>query len=252
MHASRSRRFALLVVMVALAPAARADLISLDLCPAGTTSTQLIWGATLSGDVVTNWGSSKDYQFQLQTPSGTTNFDQFVVLLSAQLRQSTSGSNTLRASLWTGPIVADPLLADALTTISVSNSTISSSGFSTKVTLGGGPFTAQTIGTTPSTFFFRVWAEGGNSNAGYQTKMASVKGEMESITMSPSAVIDGGIGIDGDGNGSLEIIDPMAEPVPEIDPAGFGQVLVLLAGVMGLVERRRPALVRSAGPSWRA
>jgi hypothetical protein len=27
--------------------------------------------------------------------------------------------------------------------------------------------------------------------------------------------------------------------VPEIDPAGFGSVLALLGGVLGLVERRR-------------
>jgi hypothetical protein len=32
---------------------------------------------------------------------------------------------------------------------------------------------------------------------------------------------------------------PVANSVPEIDPAGLGSVLALLGGVLGLVERRR-------------
>lgn len=228
------------VAAIALTSAStRADLIALDLCPAGTTSNQNIFGTTVSGGVA-SWGTYREYQFQLLTSAGSASFDQFSILLSAQLRQSTSASNSLRASLWSGTPVANPLLADALTTISVSNSLISASGFSSKVALTGGPFTPQVITATTSPFYFRVWAEGANSNEGYQTKMASLSPEMQLVTMTPNAVIDGGIGVDIDGNGSIDTVDPLSEvAVPEIDPAGMGSVVALVTGGFGLLERRR-------------
>ena len=235
------RLFLVCVAMICTAcPVVHAGMITLDLCPAGTTSNQNIYGTTLSGGVADWSGASyRDYQFNLRTASGTASFDQFSVLLSAQLRnQTVSFGNVLRASLWTGSIVSNPVLANALTTITASNSSFTTSSFSPKVEMTGPTFVSQTISTTPSTFFFRVWAEGSN-NSGYQTKMAALTPEMMAITMAETIPVDGTIGIDTDNNGSIDIFDPLAVPVPEIDPAGMGCVLALVTGVLGLLERRR-------------
>jgi hypothetical protein len=221
-------------------PASHAGIITLDLCPAGTTSNHNIYGATLASGIADWSGASfRDYQFNLQTASGTASFDAFSVLLSAQLRnQTVSSGNVLRATLWTGSVVANPVLTDALTTISASNSSFTTSGYSPKVELTGLSFASQTISTTPSTFFFRVWAEG-SSNSGYQTKMATLTSEMQSITMTETIPVDAKIGIDTDNNGSRELLDPISLSVPEIDPAGMGSVLALITGALGLLERRR-------------
>ena len=37
----------------------------------------------------------------------------------------------------------------------------------------------------------------------------------------------------------FRLASPVAASVPEIDPAGFGSVLALVTGALGLVERRR-------------
>lgn len=246
MNLSFHCRMVLATVLAGVALPVSAGTITLDLCPAGTTSNLNIFGTTLSGGVATwpskNSQSYRDYQFQLQTSSGSATFDDFSVLLSASLRNNTASSNLLRATLWAGPIVDNPLLANSLTTISVTNAAIASSGFSTKVTLTGPTFSTATIGTSPSTFFFRVWAEGAGSVNGYQTKMANTIPELDGITMSPDATIDGGI-FDGSGGGNVidpfQEIVPSLEVVPEIDPAGIGAALTLVGGVLGLLERRR-------------
>ena len=221
-------------------PSVDAGMITLDICPAGTTSNQNIYGTSLSGGIADWSGASyRDYQFNLRTGSGTASFDQFSVLLSAQLRnQTVSYGNVLRASLWSGSIVSNPLLADSLTTISASNHSFTTSGYSPKVALTGATFTSQTISTTPSTFFFRMWAEG-TINSGYQTKMAALTTEMQSITMTETIPVDGTIGVDTDNNGSIDTFDAISAPVPEIDPAGMGAVLAIISGTLGLLERRR-------------
>ena len=37
----------------------------------------------------------------------------------------------------------------------------------------------------------------------------------------------------------FRLASPVASGVPEIDPAGFGSVFALVAGALGLLERRR-------------
>lgn len=240
MHVSRLLQVMFLTVALACSAVAHAGIITLDLCPAGTNNNVNVYGVVLTGGSA-NWSgaSFRDYKFNLSTTSGTASFDEFSILLSAQLRQATSAyGNTLRASLWSGAIVSNPLLANALTTISVSNNAITASGFSAKVSLTGSPFTSQTISTTPSEFFVRVWAEG-TINDGYQTKMATSHGQMMAITMQRTVPISGTIDIDTDNNGTFDLVDPMSIVVPEIDPAGMASVLALVTGVLGLVERRR-------------
>jgi len=230
------------------APAVQAGIVTLDLCPAGTTSNKNIYGTVLSGGgTVANWSAAsyRDYEFRLATTTGSETFDEFSVLLSAQLKNgAVAYGNQLRISLWTGAITASPNLADALTTITVANNLMTSSGYSPKIALTGSTFAGQSIGTSPSTFFFRLWAEGSNVQ-GYQTKMATTIYEWQSITMTenlPGPPIDGGIAPDVDGNGTIDGgYDPFSTPasVPEIDPAGLGSVLGLVLAVVGMVERRR-------------
>jgi hypothetical protein len=161
----------------------RAEIITINVDPFGTTSNLNVYGTTLSGGIAT-WPSNnsyRDYQFRLSTASGSATFDGFEVQLSASQKSNTATGNTLRASLWTGDILSrpNPALADALTTVTIPNSSVPTSGFPS-VTLTGPAFTvAQTIGTTPSVFFFRIWAEGnGGNTGGFGTKMANVVGEL--------------------------------------------------------------------------
>lgn len=230
------------------ATAVHAGTISLNLCPAGTTSNQDIFGTTFGSGGEAIWptrGNYRDYQFRLNTPVGTTAlFDGFTVQLSAKLNNAVSAGNSLRGTLWAGPIVSNPLLSNQLTTISVSNADINASnagGFQSLVTMTGGTPFSESISNAYSYFFLRIWAEGAGVTGGYKTKMAASNNEMMSITMTENVPIDGGIGIDTDNNGFIDqgnIYDPMTA-VPEIDPAGIGSVLAILFGALGLAERRR-------------
>lgn len=158
-------RRTILAVLAAAATAvanlAGAETIIMNIDPYGTTSNQNVYGTVLTDGTAT-WptkGQFRDYQFELLTTSGSTTFDNFAVRLSAQL-QNKSSDNLLRATLWAGPIVANPLLSNSLVTVTTPNSSFvnGSSGYSS-VQLGiGSLLTPQTITTTRSTFFFRVWA----------------------------------------------------------------------------------------------
>ena len=205
---------AVLVVGVGVAAeVVRADLITMNVDPAGTTSNSTLYGTVLTNGTAT-WpaftqtksaSQYRDYQFELLTASGSTTFDSFAVQLSASLRTNTAPSNSLRATLWAGPIVSNPLLVDSLITISTPNSafTNGSSSYSS-ILLTGAAFTPQTITTTPSTFFFRVWAEGAGQNNGYQTKMAANQTEFAAVTMSPAPAIDAFIEYDADNDGLID------------------------------------------------
>lgn len=243
-----SSRLVLTVALAAMASAfghrSRADLITMNVDPIGTTSNQNVYGTVLAGGVAT-WpakGQFRDYQFELQTTSGSTNFDAFAVQLSAQLRNNTGSSgNLLRATLWSGTISPNPLLADALATVTTPNSSFSngSSGYSS-ILLSGTSFLPQLISTTPSTFFFRIWAEGG-SNDGYQSKMAATIGEYQAVTMNPAPAIDGYIDFDTnndgfiDGGEQLSTRDIISE-VPE--PSSLVLAALGLATAVSFAARR--------------
>jgi hypothetical protein len=80
------------------------------------------------------------------------------------------------------------------------------------VLLSGASFATQIITSTPSTFFFRVWAEGAGQNNGYQTKMAADLGEFQAVTMDPAPAIDAFIEYDADNDGFID--DGEGETVP--------------------------------------
>jgi hypothetical protein len=113
-------------------------------------------------------------------------------------------------------MVLNPLLANALVTVSTPNSSFAngSSGYSSLL-LNGSSFVPQVISTTPSIFFFRVWAEGASQNEGYQTKMAATLLEQQSVTMAPSPTIDGFIDIDSDNDGLIDANRDFIAEVPE-------------------------------------
>lgn len=230
---------AIVVAPCLVANLAIAETITMDICPAGTTSNQTVFGTVLTDGSAT-WPSTasryRDYEFELKTTSGSATFDSFAVLLSASLRTQTSPQNLLRATLWSGTIVPNPLLADSLVTLSTPNSSFTngSSSYTTSLQLSGPTFAAQTITTTPSIFFFRVWAEGAGQNNGYQTKMAANLGAGESVTMLPSATIDGLIDVDN-------TFVPIAEVVPEPSTLALSASGVGLAAIAAIRRRRRRA-----------
>ena len=238
---SRHRLLAVVALAWTCGHHARAELISLNVDPAGTTSNLNIYGTVLSSGSAT-WPSRvayRDYQFELQTSSGTTAFDSFSVQLSASRKNATPPENTLRASLWAGPIVANPLLTDSLLTATIANSSITTSGY-TSVLLTGSTFTPQPISITPSIFFFRIWAEGDGNSNGFQTKMANSLGEFQAVTMAPAPAIDGSIAFDTDGdgfidNGEQSAYDPISE-VPE--PSTMALAAIGLAAAACVAARR--------------
>jgi hypothetical protein len=226
------RHLILVAALSAFAAVARADLITMNVDPNGTTSNQTLYGTVITGGVAA-WPTKssnqwRDYQFELQTTSGSTTFDAFAVQLSGQLRNQTASGNSLRATLWSGTMVTNPLLADSLVTVSTPNSSFTngSSGYSSLL-LSGSSFVPQVISTTPSIFFFRVWAEGASQNEGYQTKMAATLLEQQSVTMAPSPTIDGYIDIDSNNDG---VIDANRDFIAEVPEPGT----VALAAIGGL------------------
>lgn len=234
----------LAVAASGLAAGARAETITMNVDPVGTTSNLNIYGTTVTSGSAT-WPSRtqfRDYQFELLTASGSTTFDGFAVQLSSQLRNNTVAyGNLLRATLWAGPIVANPILTDSLVTVSTSNASFTngSSGYSSLL-LAGPSFTPQTISSAGSTFFFRVWAEGG-SNDGYQSKMASTLGEFQAVTMTPAPAIDGYIEFDTNGDG---VVDPTEESstrdlIAEVPEPSTLALLACAAGMAAIRGRRR-------------
>lgn len=224
------------IALTVVANVSLAELITINVDPAGTTSNQHVYGTTLSGGVAT-WparGQFRDYQFELQTATGTTTFDSFAVKLSSQLGNQLPGGNLLRATLWSGTMSADPLLANALATVTTPNSSFSN-GASTysSVTLSGPTFTPLVISSTPSIFSFRIWAEGAGSVNGYKSKMAATLGEQQGITMDPSPAIDGYLNIDQDNDG---VIDNSRDAISEVpEPASL--VLVVIGGLVVAGQR---------------
>jgi len=245
------RLVATLVAVAASMNMAVADLITMNVDPIGTTSNQTLFGTVLTGGSAT-WPATRsqfrDYQFDLQTATGTTTFDQFAVQLSGQLRQFTPGDNLLRATLWAGAIVPNPLLASSLVTISTPNSAMTSSGYSS-VTLAGSTFAPQLISTAPSTFFFRIWAEGGGQNNGYQTKMAATLGEFQNVTMAPAPAIDGYIEYDTNNDGVIDSGEETStrDLISEV-PEPSAVALAAVGAVACWITARRRAAAGSRAP----
>ena len=232
---------AIAALAICAAPA-KAGTVLINVDPAGTTSNLNVYGATVANSGAVTWPSKnqaayRDYQFTLFTSSGTAIFDAFEVQLSANQRQKSDALNTLRATLWAGPIPSVsstvPNISTSLVTVTTPNNIWGATTNSyTTATLSGSSFAQQTITTTPTTFFFRVWAEGQNSNWGFQTKMAATLAEFGNINMQVDIPVSGGILLPDDTTKQMPVT-----LVPE--PSSLG--LALLAGSFFLTRRRRKA-----------
>ena len=116
---------------------------------------------------------------------------------------------------------------------------MTSSGYSS-VLLSGTSFLPQVISTTPSTFFFRVWAEGASQNTGYQTKMAATLGEFQNVTMTPAAAIDAFIEFDTNSDGTIDSGEELStrDAIAEV-PEPSTLALVAVGGLVCLLVSRQ-------------
>ena len=238
---------AIAAIAICAAPA-KAGTVLINVDPDGTTSNLNVYGATVANSGAVTWPSKnqasyRDYQFTLFTSSGTAIFDAFEVQLSANQRQKSDALNTLRATLWVGPIPSvsstEPTIASSLVTVTTSNDIWGTTTNSyTTATLTGASFAQQTITTIPTTFFFRVWAEGQNSNWGFQTKMAETLAEFGNINMQVDIPVSGGIQLPNGSTQNVTTTNISAIPEPSVCLMGAAGVIL-----MGL--RRKRAAVQA-------
>lgn len=140
----------------------------------GNTKNSNIYGTSidLSGNV-TSWGSHyEDIAFRLVATNPASSLSDFAVWVSANKGANTdSTGNLLRATWFAGSIVANPTYANRLGTASLNSSVVSSSF--TDFMVGPSSFDSPVAVSTGGTdFFVRIWATGGNSNAGFGIKLA--------------------------------------------------------------------------------
>lgn len=170
------RRAALLLAAVfvsamAWVPSASGGTFYIDAASSSVGVTN-IYGTTWSGTTVTNWGTHyTDYQFQLSASPDAV-IDTYAMQVLANKGNNVAFGNSLRATWFNGPAVANPNFADALGSIDINSSAVSSSF--TTLLIGPDAFKAPlTLTSTPTTYFIRLWSEGNTANTGFGAKMTS-------------------------------------------------------------------------------
>lgn len=125
----------------------------------------------VNGDV-TSWGAHyEDIAFKLVASNSGTALSSSAVWVSANKgNNADSSNNLLRATWFAGPITSNPTYSSRLGTASL-NSTLLTSSFADFM-IGPSAFdNPVAISTGGSDFFIRIWATGGNSNAGFGIKI---------------------------------------------------------------------------------
>ncbi len=139
----------------------------------GQSQNSNIYGTVLNvnGDVSSWGGNYKDIAFRLVAANSGTSLSSSAVWVSANKgNNADSSNNLLRATWFAGPIIPNPAYSSRLGTASI-NSTLLTSSFADFM-IGPSAFdNPVAISTSGSDFFIRIWATGGNSNAGFGIKI---------------------------------------------------------------------------------
>ena len=242
-----TRVFAGLLAWFCIVSISSAQLIYVNLNSNGTGASTFTYGTTWdsANQTVSSWGSSyTDYQFQLQSPSSLT-LNNFYVQISASLRNLTpvDGTGILGAAWFSGAITANPSYSSAIATATMNTALLSSdrAAFSTLL-MGPGAFSpSQSITSSPSAYFIRVWANGSNSNRGIELELVS----NADITYNPSGSSMTMINWNGSSYVPTSTFTPVGYAGPSIapEPSQMATSIVLLFGIAGyaFLKRRKSA-----------
>ena len=209
----------------------------LDADPGGTTSNVNIQSAVYDSNTgqVTDWGTYRDYRFQLSSSPSATITD---VGLRLSVSKSSAGFSAPLNVTWFAesvtPYAAMPDLQTALGTISASD--VPATAFAAYV-IGPGPLdSSANITASVTAYWIRIWAATTGGNDKYQTKLApNIELEYESTDANLTMYnYDEGTGSFSNtaANTSGNIVVP--EPAW---PAGG--LLCFAIGKIGLAFRRR-------------
>jgi len=241
-----TRVFAGLLAWSCIVSISSAQLIYINLNSNGSGANTNTYGTTWdsANQTVSSWGYYSDYQFQLQSPSSLT-LNNFYVQISASLRQLTpvDGTGILGAAWFSGAITDNPSYSSAIATATMNTALLSSdrAAFSTLL-MGPGAFSpSQSITSSPSTYFIRIWANGSNSNRGIELELVS----NADITYNPSGSSMTMINWNGSSYVPTSTFTPVGYAGPSIapEPSQMATSIVLLFGIAGyaFLKRRRSA-----------
>ena len=243
------KRLALIVGFLLMFHASHGAIIYLNSDSNGTGANTNIYNTVWdSGNLtVTSWGTVRDYQFRLQSPSSLSLTD-FYLQVSASLRNQTpiDGTGVVGAAWFNGTIAANPSpsysSAIATSTLDTALLPIDRTAFDTLI-MGPGSFTPDpSINSTPTEFFIRIWATGDNSNKGVQLKLV----DNALITYNPagsSTTMDAFNGTGYVPAGTFVPVGGVIAAVPE--PSQIASSIVLMIGFSALLVRNRRRITKS-------
>ena len=211
---------------------------------ANTNIFNSVWDA--GNQTVTSWGTVRDYQFRLQSPSSLSLTD-FYLQVSASLRQQTpiDGTGVVGAAWFNGTIAANPSpsysSAIATSTLDTALLPIDRTAFDTLI-MGPGSFTPDpTINSSPTEFFIRIWATGGNSNSGVQLKLVA----NEFITYNPAGSSTTMDAFNGSGYVPAGTFVPVGGIAAVPEPSQIASSIVLIIGFSAALVRHRRRITKA-------
>lgn len=219
--------FAVALLVAATCTRGDASTFYLDADPGGTTSNVNIQSAVFNGTTVTDWGSYRDYRFQL-VASPQASVSDFALRLS--VNKSSSFSAPLNVTWFADSITPYAVNADYTTALgTVSASSIPPGAFAAYI-VGPGPFASSlTIPTTKTAYWVRIWAATTGGNDKYQTKLAPNPNLAFATDASNVTMYNwNGTGFNVVAAGTSPNINPVPEPAGIVS-AGIGIAVAALA-----------------------
>lgn len=220
--------------VLSLAGQAQAATIWLDADPGGTTSNVNVQQAVYNSGTgqVTDWGTYRDYRFQLEANPQVSVAD-FALRLS--VNKSSSFSAPLNVTWFADSITPYAALPDFQTALgTVSASDLPTGSFAPYV-VGPGPFHAPlTIPAVKTAYWVRIWAATSGGADKYQVKVAP-NADLEYVSSASNVTMY-------DYDGTSFSATPAAQttninPVPE--PANWSGALMAVVCDGGFWGRRR-------------